>query len=111
MVPYVFREKNHSYYGSTYTYDMEGFIMEKFKTKNMTDAQVDEIVELMDGEHGETLELWRKENYEHGQGIGMVGGALCTVLIAILARGAVEMGKTAFALGKGFVTTVKNKVP
>ena len=85
--------------------------MEKFKTKNMSDAQVDEIVELMDGEHGETLEIWRKENYEHGQGIGMVGGALCTVLIAILARGAVEMGKTAFALGKGFVTTVKNKVP
>ena len=85
--------------------------MERFKTKNMNEARVDEIVELMDGEHGETLELWRKENYEHGQGVGMVGGALCTVLIAILAKGAVNMGKTAFDLAKGFVTTVKNKVP
>lgn len=85
--------------------------MEKFKSKNMNEAQVDEIVELMDGEHGETLELWRKENYEHGQGVGLVGGALCTVLIAILARGAVEMGKTAFGLGKAFVQTVKDKVP
>lgn len=85
--------------------------MEKFKTKNMSDAQVDEIVELMDGEHGETLELWRKENFEHGQGVGMVGGALCAVLIAVFAKAAVNMGKTAFGLGKAFVQTVKDKVP
>lgn len=85
--------------------------MEKFKSKNMNDAQVDEIVELMDGEHGETLELWRKENYEYGQGVGMVGGALCTVLIAVFAKAAVNMGKTAFGLGKAFVTTVKDKIP
>ena len=85
--------------------------MEKFKSKNMSDAQVDEIVELMDGEHGETLEIWRKENYDHGQGIGMIGGALCTVLIAICAKAAVNMGKTAFGLGKDFVQTVKDKVP
>ena len=77
--------------------------MEKFKSNRMNDAQVDEIVELMDGEHGETLEIWRKENYEHGQGIGMVGGALCT------AKAAVNMGKTAFGLAKGFAKTVKDK--
>lgn len=85
--------------------------MEKFKSKNMNEAQVDEIVELMDGEHGETLELWRKENYDQGQGVGMVGGALCTVLIAVLAKGAVTLAKTAWDLGKGFVKTVSDKVP
>ena len=83
--------------------------MKKFKSNRMNDTQVDEIVELMDGEHGETLEIWRKENYEQGQGVGMVGGALCTVLIAVLAKGAVSLGKTAFGLAKGFVQTVKDK--
>ena len=83
--------------------------MEKFKSNRMNEAQVDEIVELMDGEHGETLEIWRKENYEHGQGVGLVGGALCTVLIAVFAKAAVNMGQTAFGLAKGFVKTVKDK--
>lgn len=85
--------------------------MEKFKSKNMNEAQVDEVVDLMNGEHGETLELWRKENYDQGQGVGMVGGALITLFIGICAKGAMTLGKTAWDLGKAFVKTVKDKTP
>jgi hypothetical protein len=87
---------------------MEGNNMEKFESKYMNDTQVDEIVELMDGEHGETLELWRKENYNHGQAIGMVGGTLFTLLIAGCAKLAVDFGKSAWNLGKGYVKFVKD---
>lgn len=85
--------------------------MEKFTSKTMNETQVNEIVELMNGDHAEALELWRAENYNEGEGIGLIGGALFGILGAIGVWLTVKTAKTTWRLGKGLVELVQERLP
>ena len=85
--------------------------MEKFTSKTMNEVQINEIVELMNGDHAEALELWRAENYNAGEGSGLVGGALYGILGTVGVIVAVNLAKSTWNLGKCFVEMVKEKLP
>lgn len=85
--------------------------MEKFISKTMNETQVNEIVELMNGDHAEALELWRAENYNEGEGNGLIGGALYGILGAIGVWLTVKTAKTTWNVAKGLVELVKEKLP
>lgn len=84
--------------------------MERFTDKNMTESQITEIVELMDGEHAEALELWGARNRNQGEGTGMVAGVLMTLLVAGCTKLTVDLAKATWELGKAFVETVNEKL-
>lgn len=83
--------------------------MEKFISKTMNESQVNEIVELMNGDHAEALELWRAENYNAGEGSGLVGGAMFGILGTIGVWLTVKMAKMTWDLGKCLVECVKER--
>ena len=77
--------------------------MERFTDKNMTESQITEIVELMNGEHAEALQLWAKRNENSGVATGMVGGVMLSVLAYISGKIAVSAAKATWGVGKAFV--------
>ena len=85
--------------------------MERFTDKNMTDSQITEIIELMDGEHAKALELWGARNYNQGTGNGMILGAVSTLLVAGCAKIAYEWVKLTWNMGKAVVEVYKDKQP
>lgn len=85
--------------------------MEKFVSKTMNETQVNEIVELMNGEHAEALELWRAENQSTGEGTGLVAGALIGTVGALGVWLTVKMVKTTWDYGKAFVELVRERLP
>lgn len=85
--------------------------MEKFVSKTMNENQVNEIVELMNGDHAEALELWRAENQSAGEGTGLVAGALIGIVGVASAVVAVKLVKATWDYGKAFVDLVREKLP
>ena len=85
--------------------------MEKFISKTMNETQVNEIVELMNGDHAEALELWRAENQSAGEGTGLIAGALFGILGTAAVWATVNLAKQTWNFGKSFVELVKERLP
>ena len=85
--------------------------MERFTDKNMTESQITEIVDLMNGEHAEALKLWTDRTRNEGEGNGLVAGALVGLGLTIGTVVAVNLAKATWQLGKAFVEIVKDKQP
>ena len=75
--------------------------------KKLTEAQVNELNELMNSEHGETIQTFADNKFRAGQGAGMVGGVIYVGVGAIMVNLAVKAAKAAWDLGKDFVKFVK----
>lgn len=75
--------------------------------KKLTEAQVNEIAELMNGEHGEALQTWGENTFRAGQGAGMVGGVIYAGFGALCVCMTVKAAKAAWEIGKDFVKFVK----
>ena len=85
--------------------------MERFTDKNMTESQVTEIVELMNGEHAEALSLWGKRNESQGEATGLIAGALITTIIGAAVYVTCKCVKATAGMGKAFVELIKEKLP
>lgn len=85
--------------------------MERFTDKNMTESQITEVVELMNGEHGDALKLWTDRNRNEGEGNGLVAGALVGFGLTVATFVGVNLAKATWQLGKAFVQVVKDKMP
>ncbi len=60
----------------------------------MNEAQAEEILELMKGEHGEAIKNWGKMNADEGCKVGMIAGSLTTIIGSVIIAGTFYLGKT-----------------
>ena len=81
--------------------------MENTTNKKLTEAQVNELAELMKGEHGETIKTYAENNFRAGQGAGAIGGLMYAGLGALCVGITVRAAKAAWEIGKDFVKFVK----
>lgn len=82
--------------------------MERFTDKKMTESQITEIVDLFNGEHAEALQLWTERTENNGTAVGVVTGALWSVLGLGLAKLTWDMAKITWGWGNGLVCYVKD---
>ena len=75
--------------------------------KKLTEAQTNEIAELMNGEHAEAIKTFGEENFRAGRGTGAIGGLMYAGLGAFCACIAVRAVRATWEIGKAFVQFVK----
>lgn len=76
-------------------------------SKNMTEAQTNEIAELLNGEHAEAIKTFGEDNFRAGLGTGAIGGLMYAGLGAFCVMITVRAAQAAWAVGKVFVKFVK----
>ena len=82
--------------------------MERFTDKKMTESQITEIVDLMNGEHAEALQLWTERTENNGTAVGIITGALWAVVGAGLVKVTWNLAKATWGWGKGLALYVKD---